>query len=67
MAWNLRGPGYVPGVSYSIQFVFKSTKHQKWLPEDHDEQVAQTTYLANLQAMEATIPIILQRRVAQFL
>ena len=37
VAWNQRGPGYVPGESPSTQFVCEFTKCQEWLLEDHDE------------------------------
>ncbi|KAJ4439221.1 hypothetical protein ANN_07340 [Periplaneta americana] len=44
VAWNQRGPGYVPGESPSTQFVCESTKRQEWVLQDHDEQVADQPY-----------------------
>ncbi|KAJ4432617.1 hypothetical protein ANN_21240 [Periplaneta americana] len=49
-------------------------KRQEWVLEDHDEQVADqsyprhvrcATYLANVQAREAVISVVLRRRLAQ--
>ncbi|KAJ4434131.1 hypothetical protein ANN_16451 [Periplaneta americana] len=61
------------GIS-STQFVCESTKRQEWMLEDHDEQVADQPYprhvrwakcLANVQAREAVISVVLRRRLAQ--
>ena len=40
VARNQQGSGYVPGRSSSTQFVSESTKRQKGLQEEYDEQDA---------------------------
>lgn len=54
LAWNQRGPGYVPEESYSMKFVCDSTKHWDWLMEDHDEQDIPDMSMGNIQTREAS-------------
>ncbi|KAJ8876928.1 hypothetical protein PR048_021378 [Dryococelus australis] len=67
VAWNQREPGYVPGEFCSTRFVCETMKHQQWLLEVRDEQVADQPYprhvrwvtcQANAQARESAVPVI---------